>query len=257
MRRRKIVPRGGAAIPTCDYTYAPFGDSSATDTLAQLNPWRFSSEYADDELGCVYYNYRHYEPVTGRWLSRDPIGEDGGLLLYGVAFSSVSDFDLTGLFCLFERCRLLSGPTADLGVDWVLYKVIFDIVSTENDFSKIAGVRVKWRLAGHADCCCEWLWRSKKNTVAVFKEYEKYIPVSEQNIFVYNPFKLPLSVSSPVTLSALTGELIGVAVSEVVDNLGWAFVDSTYENTIQGMVLETKPEDENAGSWPAKPCDKK
>ena len=23
----------------------------------------------------VYYNYRHYEPVTGRWLQRDPIGD--------------------------------------------------------------------------------------------------------------------------------------------------------------------------------------
>ena len=51
------------------YEYAPFGalilqrgESVAT------NQWRFSSEYADDELGCVYYNYRHYEPVSGRCL---------------------------------------------------------------------------------------------------------------------------------------------------------------------------------------------
>ena len=30
-----------------------------------------------DDTATVYYNYRHYEPVTGRWLSRDPVGELG------------------------------------------------------------------------------------------------------------------------------------------------------------------------------------
>ena len=45
-------------------------------------PWRFSSEYAEDDTATVYYNYRHYEPVTGRWMQRDPIGESGGLGLY-------------------------------------------------------------------------------------------------------------------------------------------------------------------------------
>ena len=30
---------------------------------------------ADDALGLVYYNYRHLEPVTGRWLQRDVVEE--------------------------------------------------------------------------------------------------------------------------------------------------------------------------------------
>ncbi len=29
-----------------------------------------------------YYGYRYYHPELGRWISRDPIGEDGGLNLY-------------------------------------------------------------------------------------------------------------------------------------------------------------------------------
>jgi integrase/recombinase XerD len=33
---------------------------------------------------CVtYYGYRYYDPLTGRWPSRDPIGETGGVNLYG------------------------------------------------------------------------------------------------------------------------------------------------------------------------------
>ncbi|PAW75658.1 MAG: hypothetical protein B9S38_00745 [Verrucomicrobiia bacterium Tous-C4TDCM] len=30
-----------------------------------------------------YYGYRYYDPVTGRWPSRDPIEERGGINLYG------------------------------------------------------------------------------------------------------------------------------------------------------------------------------
>jgi len=33
--------------------------------------------------GVRYYGYRFYSPETGRWPSRDPIGEQGGLHLYG------------------------------------------------------------------------------------------------------------------------------------------------------------------------------
>ena len=59
---------------TAHYEYAPFGAVIAQrGTSAAANPWRFSSEYAEDDTATVYYNYRHYEPVMGRWMSRDPI----------------------------------------------------------------------------------------------------------------------------------------------------------------------------------------
>ena len=71
------------------YDYAPFGattrthrDSSASFDIVALNPFRFSSEYYDSELDLVYYNYRHYSPSLGRFLSRDPIEEQGGINLY-------------------------------------------------------------------------------------------------------------------------------------------------------------------------------
>ena len=71
------------------YEYAPFGaivrTAKATSSKVDLigaNPWRFSSEFYDSELDLVYYNYRHYSPALGRWLSRDPIEEEGGKNLY-------------------------------------------------------------------------------------------------------------------------------------------------------------------------------
>jgi RHS repeat-associated protein len=34
-----------------------------------------------------YYGYRYYDPETGRWPSRDPIGEMGGVNLYGFCYN--------------------------------------------------------------------------------------------------------------------------------------------------------------------------
>ena len=65
------------------YVYAPFGAVTAQrGVYAASNSWRFSSEYAEDDTATVYYNYRHYEPVTGRWLSRDPTGNIFSLNLF-------------------------------------------------------------------------------------------------------------------------------------------------------------------------------
>ena len=58
------------------YEYGPYGNILRMEGNAvEDNPFRFSSEYADDELGLVYYNYRYYNPRDGRWISRDLIGE--------------------------------------------------------------------------------------------------------------------------------------------------------------------------------------
>ncbi len=74
-----------------NYDYAPFGPLNLKEgDLASWNKFRFSSEYADDETGLIYYNYRHYNPADGRWISRDPVGEDGGVNLFGFVENSPS-----------------------------------------------------------------------------------------------------------------------------------------------------------------------
>ncbi len=83
------------------YEYSAFGKtllSLSADGLAdKLNPWRFSSEYADDALGLVYYNYRHYNPQDGRWMSRDRVDEVGGINLYSFCDSSPENrYDVRG-----------------------------------------------------------------------------------------------------------------------------------------------------------------
>jgi RHS repeat-associated protein len=54
-----------------------------------------------DTKQVFYYGFRYYDPVTGRWPSRDPIEEAGGLNLYAmVGNDPVNLIDYIGLFDL-------------------------------------------------------------------------------------------------------------------------------------------------------------
>ena len=82
------------------YDYAPFGNVSAASpsgSAVPANPLQWSSEICDSELDLVYYNYRHYSPSLGRFLSRDPIEEQGGLNLYLFCGNDVFSFDDLGM----------------------------------------------------------------------------------------------------------------------------------------------------------------
>jgi RHS repeat-associated protein len=84
---------------TAEYEYGPFGELlRATGPMASANPFRFSTHYTDQETGLVYAKRRYYQPATGRWLSRDPIGEQGGANLFAYVLNSpVRFFDPFGL----------------------------------------------------------------------------------------------------------------------------------------------------------------
>ena len=82
------------------YEYRPYGGLVTSEgNMAQENKFRFSCEYMDDELGLIYYNYRHLNPRDGRWISRDPIMEQGGWNLFAfVGNNGVNRWDYLGEF---------------------------------------------------------------------------------------------------------------------------------------------------------------
>ncbi|MCX6866825.1 MAG: hypothetical protein NTV46_11540, partial [Verrucomicrobia bacterium] len=51
-------------------------NSMASNRLRRKSPHARPVHVAD-------YGYRYYDPLTGRWQSRDPIEEEGGVNLYG------------------------------------------------------------------------------------------------------------------------------------------------------------------------------
>jgi RHS repeat-associated protein len=59
---------------------------------------RFASKYYDEETGLYQYNHRYYQPDLGRFINRDPIGEDGGLNLYSYCGNDgINQADYLGL----------------------------------------------------------------------------------------------------------------------------------------------------------------
>ena len=100
---------GPAGYIRTTYSYEPFGNVSM-NASGVVQPFRFSSEFYDEELDLVYYNYRHYSPSLGRFLSRDPIEEQGGLNLYAfVENNPIVKFDVAGRKCSHSEHRIRNG----------------------------------------------------------------------------------------------------------------------------------------------------
>ncbi len=77
--------------------YDPFGRVVSTTGSPGIFTFRFSTKPLDKETGFYYYGYRYYDPLTGRWPSRDPIEEQGGVNLYGfVGNDGVGKWDYIG-----------------------------------------------------------------------------------------------------------------------------------------------------------------
>ena len=85
----RYVSETGAIV--AQYVYAPYGNVvESSGPLADVFAFGFSTKCRDRETGLVAYQRRFYSPGLGRWLSRDPIGEEGGENLYAFGRNSPS-----------------------------------------------------------------------------------------------------------------------------------------------------------------------
>ena len=97
---------GGVKL-VAHYEYDPFGNltrniDADSSGFNNGNPFRFSTKYFDQETQLYYYGYRYYDPLTGRWPSRDPIEEDAGSNLYEVVGNDlVGMWDKLGLMTTY------------------------------------------------------------------------------------------------------------------------------------------------------------
>ena len=104
--------------------YDAYGNTLAVSgSMANDFSFWFSTKYLDQETGLYYYGYRYYDPVTGRWLSRDPIHERGGINLYTfVKNDPVDKIDPRGLACgvIVKRITAdVTGRTDKYGHEWI------------------------------------------------------------------------------------------------------------------------------------------
>ena len=64
---------------------------------------RFQGQYFDVETGLHYNRFRYYEPGSGRFISEDPIGFDGGTNFFEYAKNPINWIDPSGLSNNFPR----------------------------------------------------------------------------------------------------------------------------------------------------------
>ena len=101
-------PVTGALLAS--YDYDAFGNQVIADTnpsltaakhlreAAEGNDWGFSTKQREAVSGLVYYGFRYYAPEVGRWLSRDPAQEPGGINLYEMCGNdTINNIDKLGL----------------------------------------------------------------------------------------------------------------------------------------------------------------
>ena len=129
---KNVVVLVDGLTPFC-FRYAPFGRSLDLKN----DPWRFSSEFADRDLGLSYYNFRHYSSIVGAWLERELIDGACESRLYGyVCNDSISRFDLLG--------------NAEFGrVDEILrqMKTVYDkLVTAYSEYSRCQETTRNWIL---------------------------------------------------------------------------------------------------------------
>jgi RHS repeat-associated protein len=98
-----IVDNEGAVVER--YRFSAFGlrailDPDFDPRATSLYDWDFAfkGQFLDLESGYYNYGYRYYSPELGRWLSRDPIGETGGVNLYAMVLNNpTNEHDKLGL----------------------------------------------------------------------------------------------------------------------------------------------------------------
>ncbi len=147
------------------------------------------------------YGFRYYDPVTGRWPSRDPIEEFGGLNLYGMVRNSpINYWDYLGLTEL--TCSEKASQLASLG------QSIINISGRLRDF---CGADIDLGLVEEA--------------VGLALDINSGFNVGAGAVGVADAFQRSLSAgtgSSGVLIDRARGSLLTPGASGVVSNIGRA-----------------------------------
>ncbi len=131
-----LDPNGNIAAT---YQYDPFGMPRVPANSIQ-QPFQFSTKAYDEKTGLSYYGYRYYISSLGRWLTRDPIGEAGGMNLYRFAGNDTPNFvdpNGHGAISVTACAALTLAATASTIVDLHdLFKEINNLKNQRRDLHK-------------------------------------------------------------------------------------------------------------------------
>lgn len=176
------------ATTAAHFEYDPFGrEIESSGTNKDEFRYRFSTKPLDAATRTYNYGYRSYEALNGRWLSRDPIGERGGVILYGMVKNSpIRYYDILGLDrdtgaeslatlakeinTLAEKCCV---SPSDRGKVKAFGENLTDLLTTlwSKGHDGTAGEPRPDMVGGHF--CWDWAIAFKKAADSIYKDAEK------------------------------------------------------------------------------------
>jgi RHS repeat-associated protein len=81
-----------------EYDYDPYGNPTRTPATGPFSDFRYAGMLYNSDSGLYLTQYRAYDPRIGRWLTRDPMGEQVGPNLFAyVSLNPLSLADRSGL----------------------------------------------------------------------------------------------------------------------------------------------------------------
>lgn len=141
-----------SGVTVAHFEYDPFGRTVINTDLTNQFDIRFSTKKRDRETGLYYYGYRYYDPQHGRWLSRDPFAELGGINIYAASENDfLNNFDYLGLRTGYTEYTVLKKTKRKTRIKFVL--IAFDekkcvckysVVSTKVTVYTYAKVLITW-----------------------------------------------------------------------------------------------------------------
>lgn len=131
----------GSGSITKQYGYDAFGvetDKADNDT----NPFRYCGEYYDTETDSIYLRARYYRPITGRFITEDPIRDGLNWYVY-CSGNPVMLFDPWGLGAEFRPILEEQHDNTD-----VYLREMFDMHAGDNDYISVYNDRIYVSLNG-------------------------------------------------------------------------------------------------------------
>jgi RHS repeat-associated protein len=175
-----------SAADVVKYRYDEFGVlAGQSGTLDQ--PYGFSTKRYYAGIGLSYYGYRFYAASLGRWMTRDPLGEAGGLNLYGfVGNGPMNAVDAWGLITDILINQPIGWGTSSLGHAAV--NINGTVYSWEGEENQGQGVMTKYTWDAYRD------WHEEQDIVGSIikltpeqeKAFIKFLEDYGKNYGTYN-----------------------------------------------------------------------
>lgn len=247
------------------FKYDPFGNTTVASLLQTENltletfQYRLSTKPRDPATGLYYYGYRWYDPLTGRWPSRDPIGEDGGLNLYGfLGNGGVNKSDRLGLYCVQTSFKWIGEAKIDS------YRINWDSVGSG---TKVAtSLTVNWQRHAEIGCCCDRGGSRRYTTYGMMigTTTEQINDMGDEGTMITGGSPMPqFDIPSPKKAAEVVGEVFAELISKALPAPGSGISRDDHSGLITSISAAIERIEDSASGpgendwvwFPKWPCD--